>query len=936
MSVPDDPEDFIFRPQQHLDAKWLNPDLQEALQNPDVLCSLFNSLLQDREIYFDLSTGLVNGAGVTAKLGDSGKYYCGLRILTCTCCDGLCGPHSGCACVPCTALSLEEEHRIAIQSKLVTPPSSLHVVDDLKWKQDPGPECLQSLMESLIWEQRVRAINTAVSCPFISQIRRLILLCNRHLVAVIRDQSQNKEVKRVRLEKKPPHGVSNRALSNVVSALNNSVDINTESQEDTEEHNDDSESALGLARVGARAALRLALSLVRRAWRCGEDADVCSALLKDALDAVRALPDAALFAGAGGVAAQAPRSQKIWAEVVDSAAKFLHQVVAGEVGCNVPLGDWRTSLCVWVELCARRAELPALLKAADVLVTLPPKQKRQPDNRITLEECTAPLGPFLKRMAKVAAPSPIINNEPTVEDNPTEVYLKELNIPSGDGLMSVRKAGIALLCHLDRLGAPLLPPLKGFVTCTESAQEVVSIGTGSISLGTLRVQQISCAEKLALLLTHDGVVYTLPYDTMTPQIVPGLENKTIIQVSCHPAGRHFLCCSSCGGVWAWGAGDDGRLGHGDTAHREAPAAIHHLAHHEVQRVFAGAASSAVITSRGALYTWGRGTHGRLGHGTIENCLTPQPVSFNAHNIERIIDIALGWGESQTLCCTWEGAVQVFGDTEGGAPRTLTSLSVLRVTRVYTGEHFHAVLTDGGQVYTWGNGDGYRLGHGNLESLKVPKQIEAFQGVKIVDVSLGASHGLALAADGTLYAWGTHERAQILRPVPQPVQVFNTSFKANGVSSGSTHIFVWSEESPRDLPSSMPFVIDLSDSTFKFLERLLRLAVEQSSSCPMKDNECLAIACLNLLRLQVHAWQCSRGVDSSETAEGAEATWCAGVHSALVALVEGRAGAGAAAAARRALAAAWPLLLPTPHVRANHLITLLPQETSYLHYDSNVY
>lgn len=54
---------------------------------------------------------------------------------------------------------------------------------------------------------------------------------------------------------------------------------------------------------------------------------------------------------------------------------------SSEVGCNVPLGDWRTSLCVWVELCARRAELPALLKAADVLVTLPPKQKRQPDNR---------------------------------------------------------------------------------------------------------------------------------------------------------------------------------------------------------------------------------------------------------------------------------------------------------------------------------------------------------------------------------------------------------------------------------------------------------------------------------------------------------------------------------------------------------------------------
>ncbi|XP_013183359.2 probable E3 ubiquitin-protein ligase HERC2 [Amyelois transitella] len=923
MSGPDEHEDFIFRPQLHLDAKWLNPDLQDALHNPDSLCSLFNGLIQDREIYFDAGNGLVNSAGVTAKLGDSGKYYCGLRILACTCCDGLCGPHSGCACSPCSLLSTEEELRHKIHSKLNAPPPSIQVIDDLKWKQDPGPDCLQNLMESLIWEQRVRAINTAVSCPLISQIRRLIVLCYRHLVAVIRDQNTHKEVKKIKLDKKPPHGVSNRALSNVVNSLNKSVEI-SDIQDDVEEQADDSENAFGLARVGARAALRLALSLVRRAWRCGEDADVCSALLRDALDAVRALPDAALFAGAG-TAQQAPRSQKIWAEVVDSAAKFLHQVVAGEVGCNVPLGDWRTSLCVWVELCARRAELPALLKAADVLVTLPPKQKRQPDNRITLEECTAPLGPFLRRMAKVSAPSPIVNNEPTTEVNPTETYLKDLNLPSGDGLMEVRKAGIALLCHLDRLGAPLLPPLKGFVTCTESAQEVVSVGSGNISLGTLRIQQIACAEKLALLLTHDGAVYTMPYDTMSPDLAPGLENKTIIQVACHYNGRHFLCCSSCGGVWSWGAGEDGRLGHGDTAPRDAPAAVQHLAHHEVVRVAAGPACSAAITTRGGLYTWGKGVQGRLGLGTLEVSLTPQAVSFNAH-IERVIDVALGWGEGQTLCCTWEGAVHVFGDSEGGGPRALTSLSVLRITRVYTGEHWHAALTDGGQVYTWGKGDGFRLGHGTSESTKTPKLLEALQGIRIVDLSLGATHGVALSAEGALYAWGTHERTQFSKPVPELLQVLNPSFKANGVTSGSTQIIVWSQESPRDLPSSMPFVIDLSDSTFKFLERLLRIVVEQSNSSPIQETECIAIACLNLLRLQVHAWQCSRGEDDDDITSGStdKRSWCGGVHTALVALVEGRAGPAAAAAARRALAAAWPLLLPTPQIRAHHLIALLPQ------------
>lgn len=77
-----------------------------------------------------------------------------------------------------------------------------------------------------------------------------------------------------------------------------------------------------------------------------------------------------------------------------------------------------------------------------------------------------------------------------------------------------------------------------------------------------------------------------------------------------------------------------------------------------------------------------------------------------------------------------------------------------------------------------------------------------------------------------------------------------------------------------------------------------------------------------LCFKVHAWQCARGPEIDDNEEGR--SWCAGVHTALVALVEGRAGPAAAAAARRALAAAWPLLLPTPQVRAQHLIALLPQ------------
>lgn len=52
-----------------------------------------------------------------------------------------------------------------------------------------------------------------------------------------RDKKQNKGVKKIKIDKKPPHAISNRALNSVVNTLNKTSEINTESQ-DTEEHGD--------------------------------------------------------------------------------------------------------------------------------------------------------------------------------------------------------------------------------------------------------------------------------------------------------------------------------------------------------------------------------------------------------------------------------------------------------------------------------------------------------------------------------------------------------------------------------------------------------------------------------------------------------------------------------------------------------------------------
>jgi E3 ubiquitin-protein ligase HERC2 len=66
------------------------------------------------------------------------------------------------------------------------------------------------------------------------------------------------------------------------------------------------------------------------------------------------------------------------------------------------------------------------------------------------------------------------------------------------------------------------------------------------------------------------------------------------------------------------------------------------------------------------------------------------------------------------------------------------------------------------VYYRGKGDNYRLGHGTEEHIRIPKQIEHFGGKKVVDISVGSMHCLAVtfSEDGDVYGWGRNEQGQL--------------------------------------------------------------------------------------------------------------------------------------------------------------------------------
>lgn len=74
------PTEATLRPQPRLDIKWLNTDLEILFSSQDCLNNSWNGLITDGELIGNFSVGLLNSAGVTAKQGEFGKYYCGQRV----------------------------------------------------------------------------------------------------------------------------------------------------------------------------------------------------------------------------------------------------------------------------------------------------------------------------------------------------------------------------------------------------------------------------------------------------------------------------------------------------------------------------------------------------------------------------------------------------------------------------------------------------------------------------------------------------------------------------------------------------------------------------------------------------------------------------------------------------------------------------------------
>ncbi|CAN0916999.1 PH, RCC1 and FYVE domains-containing protein 1 [Linum grandiflorum] len=273
----------------------------------------------------------------------------------------------------------------------------------------------------------------------------------------------------------------------------------------------------------------------------------------------------------------------------------------------------------------------------------------------------------------------------------------------------------------------------------------------------LDVQAIACGRRHAALVTKQGEVFTwgeelggrlghgIDSNVLHPKLLDGLKNINVELVAC---GEYHSCAVSLSGdLYLWGNSASSlklNNGHGTEVSQWAPRKINGpLEGIPVSSVSCGPWHTAVVTSAGQLFTFGDGTFGVLGHGDRKSMSMPREV-----------ESLKGLRTMRAACGVWHTAAVI--EVMVGSSSTNNCCS--------------------GKLFTWGDGDKGRLGHGNMEAKLVPTCVAALGESNFCQVACGHSMTVALTTTGHVYTMGSPVYGQLGSPqasVKAPTRVAGT-------------------------------------------------------------------------------------------------------------------------------------------------------------------
>ena len=183
------------------------------------------------------------------------------------------------------------------------------------------------------------------------------------------------------------------------------------------------------------------------------------------------------------------------------------------------------------------------------------------------------------------------------------------------------------------------------------------------------------------------------------------------------AGSNFaVAVASDGSLWTWGGNGSGQLGNGTTTNTSSPGQIGTGA--TWTAVGAGTDFALAIGSDGTLWSWGDNGSGQLGNGTTTSSSAPAQVGTGT------TWTAVAAGSNFVVALKSDGTLWSWGDNGSGQlgnGTTTSSSAPAQVgtgttwTAVAAGSNFVVALKSDGTLWSWGDNGSGQLGNGTTTS-----------------------------------------------------------------------------------------------------------------------------------------------------------------------------------------------------------------------------
>ena len=221
-----------------------------------------------------------------------------------------------------------------------------------------------------------------------------------------------------------------------------------------------------------------------------------------------------------------------------------------------------------------------------------------------------------------------------------------------------------------------------------------------------------------------------------------------------------------GSLWTWGSNLYGQLGIGSDYPKKT--SIPQKIMEDVTYVSVGSgfdSGVAAIKKDGSLWTWGCNAYGVLGRNTS---------SIADYTPEKIMDDVASVDMEGNICAALkkDGSLWVWGPGSGSkAPQRETHYKIMDdVSSMSVGFSNIAAIKKDGSLWIWGSNFSGQLGNGKVEAdgdgITAPHEPSAENLIpkKLMDdvktVSVGSHNVVVIKNDGSLWAWGGNEYAQL--------------------------------------------------------------------------------------------------------------------------------------------------------------------------------